>query len=358
MAIQEDEPIPDVRRRSTARPLLGAIAVLTVLTFLFTTFMSSFWLFVFVLCLLSCIGAMGLNLLMGTTGLVSVGSAGFLAIGGFSVVIFEGQIFGVPLGLVAGPFFAALAGIVVGLPALRIWGLELALATLAAHFIILHFAIDYQERDPFTASAGFLIDPLFISKGFDAQVKYFAWLLLGIVSLVMAVTRILMRGRSGRALRMVRDHPAAAASLGVRVERYKILMFAVSSAFFGFQGALAALFSGSVAAENYTLTVAIQLVAMIVIGGLDSMAGAIVGAFVVTSLPFVLPDVLSLFISDASAATNGPQIAQILYGILIGGFVVSASGGLVGLARASAYRVRGLLRLGKPSPDRGLAAER
>jgi len=141
----------------------------------------------------------------------------------------------------------------------------------------------------------------------------------------------LRSGRSGRAWRMIREHELASSIMGIPVARYKLILFVISSAIIGIQGGLTARFTGSVTHESFTLALSISAVAMILIGGLDTAAGPLVGAAVIMTLPLVVPQVVGAFASSASISANAGGYSQIVYGVLIVVFIVGAPKGLSGL---------------------------
>jgi branched-chain amino acid transport system permease protein len=315
------------------RPVWLGIAALGVITLVFAQTQSTFSVYAYNTFLLACLGAIALNLLTGTTGQVSIGNAAFLAVGGFGSVWLLGIGVPFPADVILAAAGAGVIGLVVGTPALRLHGLELALATLAAQFITLFFANEYQLHS--AGAAGFSVVPLFSSQGLVASGRDWALLLFVIVAPTILLVSRLMRERSGRALRMIRDHDIAASTLGISTIRYKLMIFALSSTIIGLEGGLLAHFTGSVTVDNYSLEVAIQYVAMILIGGLDSITGSVIGAAIVTALPVVIPNVISAVVGGNQAATNGANISEIVYGALIIGFIVSSAGGIVGALKTA-----------------------
>jgi branched-chain amino acid transport system permease protein len=222
---------------------------------------------------------------------------------------------------------------VIGLPALRLRGLHLALATLAGFFIVMYFADVYQSKGKGGGSGGFYVPVLYQDQGFTGGQQYWAWTLVVIVAAVILVATRLSADRSGRAWRVIRDHEIVAHTLGIPVTRYKMIAFALSSALIGFQGALAAHLSGSVSVDQYTLALAIAYIAMVLIGGLDSVLGAVIGAFLVTALPTVMPILITMVIGKLAVASQGPAVAEIAYGVLVILFITSSPQGIVGLLR-------------------------
>ena len=309
------------------------IAFLAVITGYYATEASSFHLFVLNTCLLAVIGAVALNLLMGTAGLVSIGNSAFLAVGAFTAVFVTKLGLPFPIDVATAAMAAALVGLVIGLPALRLRGLHLALATLAGFFIVGYFANLYQSKGAGGGSGGFFIPVLYQDQGFIGGQQYWAWTLLVIVALLLIATTRLSRNKSGRAWRMIRDHEIVAHTLAIPVTRYKMLAFALSSAVIGFQGALAAHLNGSVTVDQFTLGVAIAYIAMVLIGGLDSVLGAVIGAFLVTALPTLVPLVITAVVGPLPQASQGPALAEIIYGLLVIVFITSSPNGIVGLLR-------------------------
>jgi branched-chain amino acid transport system permease protein len=309
------------------------VALLAAITAYYATEASSFHLFVLNTCLLAVIGAVALNLLMGTAGLVSIGNSAFMAVGAFTAVFVTKLGLPFPIDVAAAALAAALVGLVIGLPALRLRGLHLALATLAGFFIVSYFANLYQSKGKGGGSGGFFIPVLFQNQGFVGGQQYWAWTLLVVVVLLIIATTRLSRNKSGRAWRMIRDHEIVAHTLAIPVTRYKMLAFALSSALIGFQGALAAHLNGSVTVDQFTLGVAIAYIAMVLIGGLDSVLGAVIGAFLVTALPTLVPLVITAVVGPLKQASQGPALAEIIYGLLVIVFITSSPNGIVGLLR-------------------------
>jgi branched-chain amino acid transport system permease protein len=329
----------DPNAASVARSLVGAFTtrgrVRSVSVMLVLLLAISVWVtrsadgydgFLFVTFLTSAIGAIGLNLLMGTAGQVSIGNAAFLAVGAFTAVFMDRA--NVPFGLsvVAAALVSGVVGFVVGIPALRIRGIYLALATFAAHFIVLFAVERYQAAT--VGDVGFYLTPRVGVRGTDTG--YWPMLLVGALALAIVVAGAAASGDSGRAMRFVRDHEGAAAALGVRVARAKLVIFSTSSAIVGFAGALAAYAAGTTSSTSFTLHLAITYLAMILIGGIDSEVGAVIGAAIVVWLPRLSSDYSPILLGESTAATYAPQVSQILYGVLIILCILASPNGIVG----------------------------
>lgn len=347
--------------RRLARPGVLAAVVLVLLVLPF--YVTAFWLQTGLFAMAAAIGAIGLNLLSGTTGQLSLGHAFFLACGAYGYVWLAGdsgkvgiqQLSGAGLPpLVALVLAVLLTGIVGGLFSPisgRLRGMYLGVATLALVFIGHHVMLNAKsvtggfngrsvtpmEFGGFTLTDG---DPdglevLGIPFGQLERLWYFALVLV----LVAAWTaHNLLRGRPGRALGAVRDSEIAASVMGVPVARYRSAAFVVSSMYAGLAGALIAMIFNRVVPDYFGLALSIDYLAMIVIGGLGSVSGAVVGAVFVTMLPQVLSkyaDTLPLVVAPGSPDSGvGPgEAARYLYGAAIVLVLLFAPGGLVGLLR-------------------------
>lgn len=232
-------------------------------------------------------GSVALNLLVGYGGQLSMGHSAFLAIGAFG-----GGVLGVQAGL---PFWltvlgagimGAVCGVVVGLPSLRVRGLYLLLSTLALHFIVLYLFLRYQ-LDNFGA-AGVPFDyPSLLGVTFDSDEKWY-FLLLVCAAATILIVRNLLRTREGRALVAVRDSDIAAGAAGVNVSAIKLKAFAFSSFIVSFAGALYAYYLTNASVETYSLELVIGFYAMVIIGGMGSLLGSVLGALLWSFLPPVI----------------------------------------------------------------------
>lgn len=348
MSVVSEVVADPANRGSRRRESLGAVrriptSAWIVLALLVAVFdatsgdRSTFYLFVFNSAMLACIGALALNLLMGTAGQVSIGNAAFMGVGGFGTVLAHRSGIAFPFDIFVAVVFAGIAGLAVGLPAARIRGLYLALATLAAHFIVLFVAHEYQSDN---APGGFFLPVVFQSKGYEGSLRWGSWLLFGVVTVAILLTTVLTHGKTGRALRMIRDHESAAPALGIPVSTYRLAIFVLSSMMIGFQGGLAAHMSGAVSTDHYTFAIAVSYIVMILIGGLDTIIGSVLGAFIIVFLPQYLPEAVGNLLGDASISQRQPQIALIAYGVLIILFITSSQSGIVGFVKGVASRRR------------------
>jgi branched-chain amino acid transport system permease protein len=293
--------------------------------------------------LLAAMGAIALNVLMGTAGQVSVATSGFLAIGAYGSAWCVRAGIGFPFSIFIAGLAAAAAGMIVALPAMRLRGLALGLGTIAAYYIILFLADNYQRNTPGAGPAGFLLPPVFSGSNLLAVQRKWTWLLTGLLIVLIVLMARLSLGRFGRALRMMRDHETVAPTLGIRVFKSKVMVFAVSSFIIGVEGGFMAYLAGHVTTETFTLVLAMHYLAMVLIGGPDSLFGAILGAALITSLPLVIHNIVGATLGSQTASLNGAQYAEIVYGLLVLVFIIAARDGIVGLLKSLAYRLIALI---------------
>jgi branched-chain amino acid transport system permease protein len=275
------------------------------------------------LMLLASIGAIGLNILVGYTGQVSLGHGAFMMVGSYTAALVTVRL-GLPfwLGLPAGGTVAALVGAFFGIPSLRIKGLYLAIATLAGQFII-EWVINHSTWiSGGVQSTIYVPTPTFFGLEINSEYRRFYMVLpVAIVAYVAAMN--LVRSRVGRAFVAVRDRDVAAEIIGVDIFRYKLLAFAVSSFYAGVAGALWTYYLKIANYEHFTLATSVSYLAMIIIGGLGSVLGSVFGAVFITLLPIVL-----VYVVEGGAALFGFHYASIadflanLRLIIFGGLII------------------------------------
>jgi branched-chain amino acid transport system permease protein len=297
---------------------------------------SAYQIYVLDTILVACIGALGLNLLTGYTGQISIGHGGFLGVGAFTSALLVSKL-GVPfwLSVPAAGVVTALIGLLFGSPSVRIKGLYLAIATLAAQVIV-----EWVLSRPAVAGTGSVPAPR--PAGFqDDRAYYFVLLSVTVVAVVVAEN--VLRTRVGRAMVAVRDQDVAASVIGVNVARYKLLAFGLSSFYAGLAGALLGHLGQSVNFEQFQLDLSIQYLAMIVIGGLGSIPGSLFGAVFITLLPIVLRNVVAAFQAfvPGNSAVLVSSAQFFLFGLVIVIFMVVEPKGLVRLW----HNVKDYLRL-------------
>ena len=287
------------------------------------------------LTLIAILGAMSLTYLTGCAGLISIGHAAFYAVGAIAGAVFGTQ-FGwpFPVVLVAAGLTGALAGLVAGLPSLRVRGLYFVLSTFALHFIVLFLLSEYQYRFfdvvgiPFNEAR---VGPITL----DSPLRWY-YFLLPLVAAVYLGLRNTLKSREGRALMAMRDHELAATAAGIDVRILRLKAFAFSSAIASMAGALYAYYMTNVSAEFFSINFAIQFIAMIIIGGMGSLPGAMIGA----AMWLLLPSVITGFATQAVDSTglahrlladSKPQLVNLLFGVLVILLLIFAPTGIAGL---------------------------
>jgi branched-chain amino acid transport system permease protein len=309
----------------------GALAAFVLALLLLPRVASAFVLDLVSQAALAAIGALALTVLTGLAGQISLGHAGFLAAGAFTTAaLVERGVVSPFITLPAAALVGALLGLLVGIPSLRLKGLYLALGTLAMHHVVLYVAGEMQARAG--GNTGFTIPPLrfgaFLLRGTVAW--YYALVAAAAVTLVLVVN--LRRSRAGRAWMAIRDRDVAAASVGIDVRRYKLAAFVWSSAVTALAGTLFAYQRGFVSVEAFGFFVAVEYIAMIIIGGMGTALGAVLGATFVTLLPYGI---------DAAVASLAPGAADYYifpakfgaFGLLMALFLIFEPLGLAGIWR-------------------------
>ena len=282
------EPQPDIRPEIPGILPDGAMKLLVLLLVAVLAalplFGSSYMLDVANRTCIAVIGALGLNILTGFTGQISLGNAAFMAIGAFATG-YLGTRFGIntlytiPLaGLIT-----ALLGMVIGIPSLRLKGLYLAMATLAAHFIV-EFAVVRWESVTGGVNGLSIPAPTIAGTSLDTDSRIF-WLVYPVTIAAIIFCLNLFRTRTGRAFIAIRDQETAASVMGIDVFRFKLASFGLSSFLVGISGSLMACQARIISPENFPISIAIDALGMIIIGGLGSVAGSILGAVLLTLLP-------------------------------------------------------------------------
>jgi branched-chain amino acid transport system permease protein len=315
-----------VQTRTERISLIVFAAALVALPFVASPFLLDLACQVF----LAAIGALSLMLLTGYAGQISLGHAGLLAAGAFTTGILARE-FDAPfwITLPASALTGILLGLIFGLPSLRLRGLYLAVSTLALHFIVIYLGGEYETKRGF--STGILIDPPTIGrlKLTDGRVWYFVLLAAAVVSLGICVN--LLRSRSGRAWRAIHARETVAEALGLSVAGYKLLAFVISSSMTSVAGCLFAYYRGFVSIEAFDLFLSIQYVAMIIIGGMGSLLGALLGASFVTVFPYAIETLLKLLPNVQSLAGDIFAVNYAAFGLVMILFLVLEPLGLVGI---------------------------
>ncbi|MES2536325.1 MAG: branched-chain amino acid ABC transporter permease [Pseudomonadota bacterium] len=280
------------------------------------------------------IGILGLNLLSGVAGQISLGHAGFLLIGAYAQAILTTDL-KVPslLAIFLSGFVAAIASLVVGIPSLRLKGLYLAITTLAFTFIVRHVVLFAEGIT--RGSEGMPVEALTVfGYSFKAEVNFY-YVALAMLVLFILITLNLMRSRIGRAWLAVRDHDIAARAMGIDLIRYKLLAFMVSAFYTGVAGAMVALHTRFINVDTFSVLISIEALAMIIVGGIGRIHGAILG----TALILFLPELLNASFGMAGdgfktlMADRIYEVKGMMYGVVILLFLRLEPEGLAGIWR-------------------------
>jgi branched-chain amino acid transport system permease protein len=281
---------------------------------------------------LATIGSLALMLLTGYAGQVSLGHAGLMAAGAFTVGILSKEL-GAPfwVTLPAAALVGSLLGLLFGLPSLRLRGLYLAVSTLALHFLVVWGGGEYETRRGY--STGIVIDPPAI--GGYAVTGGLAWYFLLALAAVgtLLVCHNLIRSGTGRAWAAIRVNETVAAAFGIGVGGHKLLAFVLSSVITAVAGALFGYYRGFVSVEAFSLFLSIQYVAMIIVGGMGSLLGAILGALFVTLFPYAIEAALSMLPGAERYAGARFAVNYTAFGLVMLLFLVLEPLGLVGIWR-------------------------
>ena len=284
------------------------------------------------LILVNLISAIGLNILVGFTGLLSLGHAAFMGVGAYTSALLITS-FNCPFAisvLIAG-FMAALFGIIVGIPSLRIKGFYLMVATLAFQFVIEYMIIHW---DPLTRGIrGIeLSTPYFMGISLEKNQAYFLFLFV-LTMILMWGAKNITRSKIGRAFIAIRDNDVSAEIIGISIFRYKLLSFAISSFYAGMAGALYACMLRTAIPGDYTFLHSIIFLAMVLVGGLGRLVGTIFGVVFVTLVPVLLDLGVSYLsrVYDPNVTIYLGPVKELVFGGLIILFIIFEPEGLVGI---------------------------
>lgn len=314
---------------------------------------SSFWLSISILVLIASIGSLGLNLLSGMAGQISLGHAFFLGVGAFAGAVISSEStttlsgiefwgLGLPwwVGVIGAGLVAAVIGVIIGPTAVRLRGLYLSLVTLALVFLG-EFLFLSPALEPVTGAVrGRTVDPITVLPWIEDpdEQLYYACAVVAVISYI--VGRNLVRGRVGRAFQATRDRDIAAEVMGVNVTWAKLTAFGVSSFYAGAAGMLLGVFLGNPLGANFGgsagLLVSVEYVAMIVIGGIGTVSGSALGAVFVVALPELVAYVsnqgwLPFVAEPGTGSFDASAFSVILFGLFIIGFLVFEPRGLFGI---------------------------
>jgi branched-chain amino acid transport system permease protein len=281
--------------------------------------------------LITVVGALGLNILTGYTGLISLGHVGFLVTGAYAYAVLVSR-YGLPplVGFLGAGIIPALASLVVGAPSLRLKGLYLAITTLAFSFII--NTVILEARTVTNGARGIAVQrPEIFGVSFDSDTA-FTQLCLGFAILTLFATLNIRRSRVGRAFVAIRDNDTAARVMGINLHAYKLFAFVTSAFITGIAGALYGIYLSFVSVEGFPFLLSIEALAILIVGGLGSALGAVLGTVLIVLLPEATRLVFSLFSAQINAlfSTGAQELKSMLYGLVIILFLRFQPRGLVG----------------------------
>jgi branched-chain amino acid transport system permease protein len=342
----EDQQIFPIRQDRVA------IGVLLLLAFVVVPFTGTqYWLeAILIPVLIFGLAALGLNILTGYAGQLSLGTAAFMAVGAFAAYNFALRVPGIPLLLafaLAG-VCAAAVGILFGLPSLRIKGFYLAVATLAAQFFVVWALVRFGWFSNYSSSGVINAQKMqILGVDFDTPLRKYL-LVLAIVTLLALGAKNMVRSAIGRAWMAVRDMDVAAEVVGIRIMHTKLMAFAISSFYCGVAGALYAFaYLGTVEPEAFTLDLSFRILFMVIIGGAGSILGSFLGAAFITLLPIMLSvlvhdanDLLQAAIHWSLPASITSNLELIVFGGLIIFFLIVEPYGLARLWQIAKEKLR------------------
>ncbi len=297
-----------------------------ILMYLIPSTFISYVIYVLSLICIYSIMTVGLNILMGYTGQISLGHAAFMAIGAYASAILMARA-GFPywLALPASGLITAVAGVLVGPAALRIKGLYLALVTMCFGFLVDVVIVEWSSL---TKGVDGMFHPE-ASLGpivFDTELKKY-YLILSVTIIMLLMAKNILRTRIGRAFVAIRDSDIAAETMGIDLAKYKIVSFGVSTFFAGIAGSLFGLLVGYVGPDNFTLIESVSFLIMVVIGGTASILGSILGAAFIT----ILPEAIRFSKDYIPSGLGDPKgLESLIYGAVLVLFILFESNGLFG----------------------------
>jgi branched-chain amino acid transport system permease protein len=311
--------------------MIGFIFLITTVPWL----ASPYILYVINMVGIAAIAAIGLNILIGFTGQISLGHGAFFGVGAYTAAILATR-FHLPIlvTIPAAGLMTAMVGMIFGIPSGRLKGLYLTIATLAGQFIIEYLLIHGEALTKGTA--GITLPPAKLLI-FSLQGDLGFYYLIFIVLIGMAWIAVnLMRTSYGRAFIAIRDNDRAAEGMGIPIFQYKLLSFGISSFYAGVAGALWASYMGSITSEPFNLALSVEYIAMVIIGGLGSISGSIYGAVFITLLNESLRFMTGILMNSGMVTASGLNVAplrEFIFGLAIVMFILLEPRGLAELWR-------------------------
>jgi branched-chain amino acid transport system permease protein len=296
---------------------------------------SPYMLYIFNTIGIAAIAAIGLNILIGYTGQISLGHGAFFGVGAYAAAILATRLgLGFYIAIPAAGIITALIGMIFGIPSGRLKGLYLTIATLAGQFIIEYVLIHWDGLTKGTM--GITLPSATIFSWKIAGDKSFFFLIFLCLVLMTWFAVNIMRSKYGRAFIAIRDNDRAAEGMGIPIFKYKLLSFAISSFYAGFAGALWAYYMVSITTEPFNLGLSVEYIAMVIIGGMGNIPGAIFGATFITLLNELLRYVTGLLMNVGFVTSSGLNMAplrEFVFGLAIVLFILLEPRGIAELWR-------------------------
>jgi branched-chain amino acid transport system permease protein len=329
---REDERIFRTRFKRVWFAILLILVGLSLLGSTFGIGPNEYHYFIGNLILVNLISAIGLNLLVGFTGLLSLGHAAFMGVGAYTSALLVTE-FGCPfiLSLLIAGLMAALFGLIVGIPSLRIKGFYLMVATLAFQFVIEYMIIHWDSLTRGIRGIE-LPTPHFLGISLEKNQAYFLFLFV-LAMILMWGAKNITRSKIGRAFIAIRDNDVSAEIIGISIFRYKLISFAISSFYAGIAGALYASMLRTAIPQDYIFINSIIFLAMVLVGGLGRLVGTIFGVIFVTLVPVLLDLGVSYLsrVYDPNVTIYLGPVKELVFGGLIILFIIFEPEGLVGI---------------------------
>ena len=314
---------------------LCVIFFLIILFFVAPFVVSAYMLYILNTIGIAAIAAIGLNILIGYTGQISLGHGAFFGVGAYAAAILATRLgLGFYLAIPAAGIITALVGMIFGIPSGRLKGLYLTIATLAGQFIIEYVLIHWDSLTKGTMGITIPAPNVFHWE-IAGDKSFFFLIFLSLVLMTWFAVNI-MRSKYGRAFIAIRDNDRAAEGMGIPIFKYKLLSFGISSFYAGFAGALWAYYMVSITTEPFNLGLSVEFIAMVIIGGMGNIPGAIFGATFITLLNELLRYVTGLLMNVGFVTSSGLNMAplrEFVFGLAIVLFILLEPRGIAELWR-------------------------
>ncbi|KQC08825.1 MAG: ABC transporter permease [Smithella sp. SDB] len=297
--------------------------------------LSPYMLYIFNTIGIAAIAAIGLNILIGYTGQISLGHGAFFGVGAYAAAILATRLgVGFYFAIPAAGIITALVGMIFGIPSGRLKGLYLTIATLAGQFIIEYVLIRWESLTKGTMGIT-LPSPEIFGWQISGDKMFFFLIFISLVCMTWFAVNII-RSKYGRAFIAIRDNDRAAEGMGIPIFKYKLLSFGISSFYAGFAGALWAYYMVSITTEPFNLGLSVEYIAMVIIGGMGNIPGAIFGATFITLLNELLRFVTGILINVPAIASWGLNMAplrEFVFGLAIVLFILIEPKGIAEIWR-------------------------